>query len=311
MLGVDAWVVRQRIHFLADQSIRKPFAFSVDIVDACNLKCVQCPRGVYFKKNTSTRMRLDVFERLLDKMVAECDCQKIELFNWSEPFLHPELSKFVSLTLDKNIMCILSTNLSFSDASILESVLPYPLGMIVSVSGFDQEMQERYHKGSNVEYVKRNLQFIARAKQISNLPVYVEMHFLQFRDNQKDQILWEKFCNELGVAFCATPGYATEVTTPETARRLIHQPGFYKDADGKLKIWQNLSTAPILKSCPQHNGVPIDVRGDVYLCRAYWNRDEYRIGNYLNMTLQDIQLKRLQHKDCAYCLLRESICQPL
>src|SRR5512143_4116551 len=90
---------------LVRESLKKPFRFSIDVVDACNLRCVICPRGVYYKKSTANRMKLEVFERLLDKIVSECECQTIQLYNWTEPFLHPELDKFVAAVMRRGIGC--------------------------------------------------------------------------------------------------------------------------------------------------------------------------------------------------------------
>jgi len=76
---------------LVRESLKNPFSFNIDIVDTCNLRCVICPRGVYYKDNTSDRMDLGLFNRLLDKISSECECKYISLYNWTEPFLHPEL----------------------------------------------------------------------------------------------------------------------------------------------------------------------------------------------------------------------------
>ena len=48
---------------LVRAALRKPFRFNIDIVDAHNLKCVICPRGVYYKNNTFKRIELEVFRR--------------------------------------------------------------------------------------------------------------------------------------------------------------------------------------------------------------------------------------------------------
>lgn len=294
--------VNDGIFGLLKDSLNKPFSFSIDIVDACNLRCVHCPRGRYYKGNTSVKMDLGTFKRVLDKITSECRCKKIELLNWTEPFLHPELDQFVYATRIKNIACILSTNLSFRNPSRLESVLRHRPGLIVSVSGFDQKTQERYHVGSNLEVIKSNLEFIAELRQKWNLPLHVEIHCLQFIDNQIDQLLWKKFCDDHGFIFQAKPAFCSEVTTPETAKRLIYQPEFYQDSNGETKVRKVFSKNPRFESCPLRNTIPINARCDVYLCCIYWNHDKYRIGNFFDTSLEDIQQKRLSHQECLYCV---------
>lgn len=286
---------------LVDKSLETPFSFSIDIVDACNLRCVHCPRGIYYKKSTSTRMELGIFRHLLDKITDDCKCRKIELLNWTEPFLHPELDKFVYSVRAKKIQCILSSNLSFRNPSRLESVLMHSPGLIVSVSGFEQKTHERYHKGSNLEQVKSNLELIAELREKRNLPLHVEIHCLQFTDNQSDQLLWGKYCNDNDFIFKAKPAFCSEVTTPESGKRLLYQPEFYLDSNGETKVRQYFSQDPNFEPCPLHNNIPIDARCDVYLCCVYWNHEQYKIDNYFDASLKSIQLKRLSHPECLHC----------
>lgn len=291
--------IRSRLKY----SLRRPFSFEIDIVDACNLRCVHCPRGVYYHKSTSTRMELDVFKRLLDKITSECRCRQIDLFNWSEPFLHPELDQFVNVVKSMNIKCGLSSNLSFNNPARLEAVLMHSPSLIVSVSGFTQAVHERYHRGSNLETVKGNLKFIANLRETRRLSLHVRIHCLQFVDNKDDQLLWKQFCDDYGFVYQGTPAYCSEVSTPETAKRLLIQPGFYRDSDGKEKIEMYFSETPSFESCPLHNTIPINVHGDVYLCCIYWNREKYKIANYFDASLISIQEKRLVHRHCSHCMV--------
>lgn len=246
-------------------------------------------------------MEPGIFKHLLDKITSECKCRKIELYNWTEPFLHPELDKFVYTIKSKKIQCLLSSNLSFRNPSRLESVLMHSPGLIVSVSGFDQKTHERYHRGSNLEQVKSNLKLITEFREKRKIPLHIELHCLQFIDNQNDQLLWKKYCNDNGFIFCPTPACCSEVTTPETAKRLLCPPEFYLDSNGETRVRKYLSQYPKFEPCPMHNNIPIDAHGDVYLCCIYWKHNEYRIGNYFDASLESIQLKRLLHPECLHC----------
>lgn len=286
---------------LLKDSLKKPFSFNIDIVDACNLRCVHCPRGIYYKKSTSAKMGFDVFNRLIEKITSECKCEKVELYNWSEPFLHPELDKFVEVLKNREIVSGLSSNLSLKNLVRLEAVLMHTPSLIVSVSGFSQAIHERYHKGSNVETVKSNLNLIATLREKHHLSLNIRIHCLQFVDNQEDQLLWEKYCSDYGFIYHGTPAHCSEVTTPETAVRLLYKPGFYRDANGETKIQMSCSETPRVESCPLHNSIPINAYGDVFLCCIYWNRDAYKIGNYFENSLDQIQERRLLHKACSHC----------
>jgi hypothetical protein len=246
-------------------------------------------------------MSLDVFELLLNKITAECTCNDIELHNWTEPFLNPQLDKFVTAAGKKGIGCTMSSNLSFNNPGLLEAVLIQNPALIVSVSGFEQKTHELYHKGSNVERVKENLRFIVALREKHNLKFHVEVHCLQFVDNENDQLMWGQFCKEHDFIFVARPAYGGDVATPETSERLITKPGFEELPDGQFRVKRNFSKTPVQKPCSQHNTIPLACNGDVYLCCIYWNTDERKIGNIFDTSIKEIQRKRFSHHDCAYC----------
>ncbi|MGC2423988.1 MAG: radical SAM protein [Nitrospirota bacterium] len=286
---------------LIHESLKKKFSFQIDTVDACNLRCVHCHRGVNYKKNTSKKMGLDVLERLLDKITSECECKDIGLYNWTEPFLNPELDKCVAAIMSRGIGCLLSSNLSLNKPAMLEAVLSQKPTLVVSVSGFEQKTHELYHKGSDVSRVKESLKYIAGFREKQNLELHVEVHCLQFVDNQQDQMMWEHFCKEHGFIFVAKPAHGCEVSTPETAERLIVKPRFEEMPDGQVKVKNNLSDKPVLNPCFLHNAIPLNCDCDVYLCCIYGNTARRRIGNFFDLPLKEIQRLRLSHRECAYC----------
>jgi len=301
--GLDNGQVKA-LESLVKGTFDRPFRFSIDIVDACNLRCVNCPRGVYYKKSTSDRMDLGDFCRLLDKIKSEYECREIELYNWTEPFLHPEVDRFIAEVKKRGIGCILSTNLSFKKPDMLRSVLANPPAFIVSVSGFEQKTHELYHKGSDVERVKENLRAMAEYRDKHGVRFRVEVHCLQFVDNEEDQKMWERFCKEHGFIFFAKPASGLQTATPESVERLIWKPEFEEMPDGMLRAKRHFSDVPLFDPCRLHNKVPIDCHCEVYLCCIYWYRDKYKIGNFFDLSPEEMQRRRLSHHDCSHCLTR-------
>ena len=160
-------------------------------------------------------------------------------------------------------------------------------------------MHELYHKGSDINVVKNNLQKIKKIKNNYRLKINVSVHYLQFNDNKEEETLWEDYCKENGFEFVAKQAYASEVTTPESARRLIDKSEF-SNRNNRDVDFEDIE-GPIVPFCYLHNNIPIDVDGNVYLCCIYWNHEEMKIGNYLEMPLEEIQYKRLSHVKCFYC----------
>ena len=68
----------------------------IDINDACNLKCTTCPRGVRAFPNTSKKMSLSMFRRIVEKGRHD-GAYQVGLFNWVEPFLIDDLSEYTKI----------------------------------------------------------------------------------------------------------------------------------------------------------------------------------------------------------------------
>lgn len=284
------------------ESLSRPFKLNIDIVDACNLKCPSCPRGSGISENTKARMSLADFDRLLSRVTSEVKVNAIEPFNWTEPFLHPQLDQFIGLMKKYKIGCVLSTNMSFRKPQLLENVLRHSPAILVSVSGFTQETQSIYHRASNINYIKANLEFISDFRKANNLKFKVEVHCLQFIDNQQDQLQWEKYCNDHDFIYFGKPANSFGLITEETVARLITKPEIEVLSDGTVQPKKYYLEKPSYEFCRFHNRLTVDALGDVYLCCIYWNTEKYKVGNIFELSLKDIQRNRMQHYDCLYCI---------
>ncbi len=79
--------------------------YYIDIVDACNLRCQTCPRGLRMMKNSGEKMSFSEFKKILAKSKKN-GASVVGLYNWAEPFLHPEITRFVKEIVDNGIRCV-------------------------------------------------------------------------------------------------------------------------------------------------------------------------------------------------------------
>ncbi len=86
--------------------------FYIDILNTCNLKCIFCASGRGVQKRTNDLMSIELFDRITDKILHEAEDPIIGLYNWTEPFLHPDIGSFFQLLCDKKIKYTVSSNLS-------------------------------------------------------------------------------------------------------------------------------------------------------------------------------------------------------
>ena len=181
-------------------NVQEPAPFRslyIDLVDACNLACGTCYRGLRLMKNKRGQMPLDTFERVLDK-AHETGHYGICLYNWTEPFLCRGLPEYAHMVKDKELFCGLSSNLSLPCADLI-STLQYCDQLIVSVSGFTQDTYKINHKGGSIEFFKRNLEKIALAKSNGKILTQVDIRYFNFPYSIKEFTLFQKFANDLGL----------------------------------------------------------------------------------------------------------------
>jgi hypothetical protein len=69
--------------------------FFIDVVGTCNLRCPSCAVGNAPAQLAKGLMSVATFDKILSKIRAEySDCGRlfVDLYNWGEPGLHPDLS---------------------------------------------------------------------------------------------------------------------------------------------------------------------------------------------------------------------------
>ena len=266
----------------------------LDTNDACNLKCPTCIRGQRGMVNTGHRLALEKFDAIVQKAAAE-GYKKIGVFNWTEPFLNPDLAKYMEVIKRRGLFAMVSTNFSLRKIAHLEAALKNTDLIFISVSGFDQAVYEINHVGGNIEYVKENVRRAASLKARGLTSTCVMLRFLKFPYNHDQETKLSNFATDLAINFETVPGSGDPFAhgtgaTNEMYKAMVnaHKPG--------------QTTHPAGKVCPLMFGqMPIDSKGDVYLCCGYPNYEALKISPYLDMPQEKILLRRYNHPVCASC----------
>jgi organic radical activating enzyme len=161
-----------------------PYVAVLDVTNLCNLRCPYCPTGSRRNAGRGVRtMDLSVVDRLLEEFG---DCLiSVNLFNWGEPLLHPQLATIVSRIHARRVFTQISSNLSGDYKATLEDICRAGLDyLVVSTSGASQNVHELYHRNGRLALVADNIRAIAAFKrtQQRRTPV-VEWKFLMFKHN--------------------------------------------------------------------------------------------------------------------------------
>jgi hypothetical protein len=211
-------------------SLLKSNDYALEVSGVCNLHCIACPRASRRPSGRHTgMMSLENFEKVIAKLKSEDPfISNIQLYQWGEPTLNPNLPAMIRHARGKDILCTLSSNLNHSAdfASLIES---RPECFRISVSGTGDDYAVT-HTGGNWET------FLAHAEKIAELrdEIYPEMKIELYHhlyrgksDIQREQLT--DICCRLHFEYHPVPAYLISLddvlnycegeSLPETAQQ--------------------------------------------------------------------------------------------
>lgn len=190
-----------------EETRMQPWRVFLEIGSACNLHCPTCTKGHHpGYEHENGWMDPDLMERLLDKIKSENPKAMIMMYGNSEPMLHPKLPECVKAVKSRGLNAQMSTNLNF--VRRLDDLLEArPDLIIVSLSGFTQDVYVKGHAGGDIEKVKANMRLLAEAngrliqKDGGGPGVDIQINYHVYNDNQHEVELMREYCKNLGLGF--------------------------------------------------------------------------------------------------------------
>lgn len=267
----------------------------IDIVDACQLRCPTCARGVRLMPNSNKQMPLYLFKNIIGKAKSE-GYDTIGTYNWTEPFLTDNFPEYISAIKEIGLGCQVSSNLSFTNRlDVIERAFAAGMDeLIVSVSGFNQEVYEINHKGGDIAYVKSNLAFIRQIFDRSLYNATVTIKFLKFHYNDQEQIQLSNYAKNLRFNFEIFDGVGRpDMPVADSEETFLNRMRNYSP----VRQYEDIGfICPLIMDT-----ISIDSDGYTYLCCAYPNYNALRIGSYMELSQNEIVLSRYMHALCNSC----------
>ncbi len=164
-----------------------PPTLTIDVTNACQLKCPLCATGRGAVRRAKSVMPLSAFADLLDQTAGRCF--QVHLYCWGEPTLVHNLPEYVAEARRRRMACVIGTNLSkpLSDAQALDLVASGPDRLVISLDGVTQEIHARYRVGSDIRAVRKNVLALASAKarlgKKNPRLIWQMLHFAHNRDH--------------------------------------------------------------------------------------------------------------------------------
>lgn len=305
----------------------KSWRYFLECNSVCNLHCPTCTKGNQSGYEHQTGiMDPDLMERILDKIASENPNAIVFLYGNSEPFLHPRLPECIASIKRRGLNAQFSTNLNYVQR-LDETLAAGPDMVIISLSGFTQEIYERGHAGGKIEKVKANMRLIAEANAKICQRVKISVNYHIYNDNAHELPLMEEFCKNLGLGFfssyaraismenaiqycrskdSAALPYEVQEGRPDWNKALPPIGDTYVKAMDRLKIPPTMARE-MYKDLPAPDACPIGwmfcfIRhdGKTELCACVADR-RITVGDFLETTQEEMIHQRTGHAICQQC----------
>lgn len=310
----------------------KSWRYFLEINSACNLHCPTCTKGnKEGYEHLNGLMDMDLMEKILDKIASENPNAIVFTYGNSEPFLHPKLPECILAIRARGLHPELSSNLNYV-RRVPELLEAHPDLMIISLSGFTQEVYVKGHAGGDIEKVKANMRIVAEANNERALPdrVKILVNYHVYNDNAHEIPLMKEYAENLGLGFFTSFARAISMenaiqycrSKDPDATPFEVQPGrpdwnhalppigkTYIEVMERLNINPTQARAmyerfPISPVCPVGAGsifTFIRHDGKTSMCSCVADR-RITVGDYLKTTPDEMIEQRTGHPICKQCI---------
>lgn len=182
-----------------------PYSLVLDPTNICNLKCPLCPTWQDSAARPKGKMGIETVRRLLHE--AGPYLFTVNLCNWGEPLLNPDLASIIREAKKYNTVVGLSTNLNYlpdgTEQALVESGIDI---LVVSLDGTTQESYSQYRRGGTLTTVLQNIERLnaSRGGNKPDSPLLI-WQFLVNRHNELEVEKARDMAENLGMWFFPSP----------------------------------------------------------------------------------------------------------
>jgi hypothetical protein len=182
----------------------RPAKIRLEASSACQLRCPSCPTTTGAARPVVGRgfLKFDDFKKLVD---SNPWVREIELSNYGEIFVNPELAAIIAYAHGRNVAlsCDNGANLNDIAGPVIEALVRYGFRSITcSIDGATQATYGVYRVRGTFDDVIANIRRINHYKQVygSRFPV-LKWQFIAFGHNEHEITAARLLATELGMGF--------------------------------------------------------------------------------------------------------------
>lgn len=289
------------------------YIYVIDIVGTCNLRCPTCPVG---NSDRGARpvgfMPIDLFEAITAKIRQESPSPEpvVNLYNWGEPLLHPDLPQMIRRLRSLGLRSSLSSNLNIK-RGLEEVIAANPDELKISLSGFTPQTYSRTHARGDLDRVKANMRAIRRHLDTYHSKTHVWVGHHIYKSNQDQAETVRRFCAELGFAYHPIPAFymplerLMDVIDGKPNPRdggiladLLHAPAGLPERAAKSRSGT--------RDCElRFNQTVINFDGSVALCCTVYDQANMLGLNFMDADFSEIERRKYAHPFCSTCYDRK------
>ena len=184
--------------------ISYPYYLVVDPTNICNLKCPLCPTWQDLKARPKGKMDKTFFYNLLDEVGPYLFT--LNLCNWGEPLLNPDLPDLIRYAKRYNIVVGLSTNLNYLPDMTAKELVESGIDIIViSLDGATQESYSKYRREGNLSKVLANIEKLNSYRGNNTKFPLLIWQFLVNKYNESEIDIAKDLAGKMGLVFQPSP----------------------------------------------------------------------------------------------------------
>lgn len=176
-----------------------PYILFVDPINVCNLKCPLCPTATGELGRRPSILKYEAFTQIIDRFAPYA--YEVNLYNWGEPLLNPDIFRMIEYVHTKNLMPSISTNLNtVRDDDIEKLSLSNLEYLTVSLDGTTEEVYSYYRRGGRVQLVMANLcRLLENRRLLNRRTPFIEWQYIVMKHNTHQIDEARRVAKEIGV----------------------------------------------------------------------------------------------------------------
>ncbi len=176
-----------------------PASISIEPVNYCNLRCLECPAGLGVLTRPKGKLSFDDYKNIIEQIYKKTI--SVILYFQGEPYLHPQIIEMIEYANKKKLYTIISTNGHFFNPENARKTVNSRLDeLIISFDGTTQQTYESYRQGGDLNVVKQGIENIVKAKKrLNSRYPYIKLQFLVLKSNEHQIESAKQFAQNTGV----------------------------------------------------------------------------------------------------------------